>query len=101
MILECSEKQWDQDWTGTSIRRAKREGLRRNAAIVLGNLGREDAAPSLERALQEPDPGLRTAAAYALGKMGLKREAIAEALRREENPSIQTDLRHSLDPPNQ
>ncbi len=100
MILECNETQWDRDWTGTSIRRAKREGLRRNAAIVLGNLGREDAAPSLERALQEPDSGIRTAAAYALGKMGLKRVAIEEAVRREDDPRIKADLLRSLDHPN-
>jgi len=96
-ILECTEEQWNRDWTGTSIRRAKREGLRRNVAIALGNLHREDAAPALERALKDPDPGLRTGAAWALGKMKLKSKAIEEALHREEDAQIQADLILSLE----
>jgi epoxyqueuosine reductase len=96
MVLECSKEDWDRNWTGTSIRRAQRGGIRRNAAIVLGNLGREDAAQSLEQALEDPDAGLRTAAAYALGKMGLKRNSIEKALKKEQNPRIQRDLLGSL-----
>ncbi|HHI80480.1 MAG TPA: tRNA epoxyqueuosine(34) reductase QueG [Planctomycetes bacterium] len=97
MILACDEEQWNRDWTGTAIRRARREGLRRNAAIVLGNLGREDAAPLLERALQDADAGLRTAAAYALGKIGMGRKALEKATQKEEDPHLRADLLASLE----
>ena len=55
---------------GTALRRARREQLCRNAAIALGNSGREDAVAPLARALVEhPLPLARTHAAWGLGRL--------------------------------
>lgn len=48
--------------------RAKRRGILRNAAIVLGNQKSEQAIPALIRGLQDAEPLIRGASAWALGK---------------------------------
>jgi epoxyqueuosine reductase len=49
--------------------RARRAGLARNAALLLGNRGETAAAPALRRALDDPDEGVRRAAAWALERL--------------------------------
>ena len=51
------------------IKRAKRRGLARNAAVVLGNIGDERDAAVLARACNDPDPLVREHAAWALDQM--------------------------------
>lgn len=57
---------------GSALKRAKRSGLLRNAALVLGNRRRPAAAPALGRALDDPDPVVRDAAAWALEQVHLE-----------------------------
>jgi len=49
--------------------RAKRAGLLRNAAIVLGNRRDRRAVPALKRALDDEDMVVRRAAAWALDRI--------------------------------
>jgi epoxyqueuosine reductase len=49
--------------------RAKRAGLARNAALVLGNRRDVEAAPALRRALEDPDPSVSDAARWALDRI--------------------------------
>ena len=51
---------------GSAMARAKRAGLLRNAALVLGNRRDAAAVPALTRALEDDDPTVRNAAAWAL-----------------------------------
>jgi epoxyqueuosine reductase len=51
---------------GTAISRAKRTGLLRNAALVLGNRGGPDSRPALTRACDDEDAVIGRAAAWAL-----------------------------------
>lgn len=54
----------------TSLSRAKRSGLLRNAAVVLGNQGCRDALPVLQAALkQEADPAVRDACDWAVRRI--------------------------------
>lgn len=53
----------------TALWRAKRAGLLRNAAVVLGNLGDPAATPALRRALSDPDPLVVGHAAWALERV--------------------------------
>jgi epoxyqueuosine reductase len=53
----------------TAMSRAKRAGVARNAALILGNRGDQDAEPALCRALDDPDEGVRAAAAWALARL--------------------------------
>lgn len=52
------------------MKRAKRRGLARNAAVVLGNVGDSDDIPALTVALDDPESLVREHAAWALGKIG-------------------------------
>jgi epoxyqueuosine reductase len=55
---------------GSPIGRATREGLARNAAIVLGNRREESALPALERAASDHDSeSVREAAAWAIARI--------------------------------
>lgn len=51
------------------MKRTKLRGLKRNAAVVLGNLGaaaHAQSAQALARALDDPEPLVREHAAWAL-----------------------------------
>lgn len=98
-ILDLSEEEYARDWTGTAMRRAGRAGLRRNAAIVLGNLGEEAAAPTLLRALADQDGSIRVSAAWALSRMGIGRNEISQCLAREDDEVLRQDLQRSLEDP--
>ena len=51
------------------MKRAKLRGLKRNAAVVLGNIGTVDDVPALEHALADPEPLVREHAAWALARL--------------------------------
>lgn len=53
----------------TALGRSKRQGLLRNAALVLGNRGDPAAIPVLSRAADDPDPVIRDAARWALDRL--------------------------------
>ena len=95
-LLEIDAEDWDRDWTGTAMRRATRDGLRRNAAIALANLGHDAAAPSLVAMLNDDNGGVRSAAAWSLAKLGIERDAIASARDRERDHALREDLEASL-----
>ncbi|MFQ3612078.1 MAG: hypothetical protein SNJ72_11355, partial [Fimbriimonadales bacterium] len=50
---------------GSAVRRAKWEGIVRNALIVAGNSGNQRYLPLIERYLQHPNPLLREHAEWA------------------------------------
>ena len=52
------------------MKRAKQRGLKRNAAVVLGNVGPPDDIDVLTRALDDPEPLVREHAAWALARLG-------------------------------
>jgi epoxyqueuosine reductase len=76
-LLEMDEEAL-RDWSeGSPVKRARREGLARNAAIVLGNRGHSVHLPIVERAGREdPSEVVREAATWA-SRM-LKRRLAAE-----------------------
>jgi epoxyqueuosine reductase len=51
------------------MKRAKLRGLKRNAAVVLGNAGTADDVNVLTRALDDPEPLVREHAAWALERV--------------------------------
>ena len=54
---------------GSAMTRAKRAGLLRNAALVLGNRRDASAIPALTRALEDDDATVRAAATWALDRI--------------------------------
>ena len=65
-LLAMDEPTFRARFRGTAMFRAKRSGLARNAALILGHRGDGRAAAALRRALGDQDPGVRDAAEWAL-----------------------------------
>ncbi len=76
-LLAVSVTEFQQQFRGSPMKRAKRRGLARNAAVVLGNVGTSDDVPLLEAALTHDEPLVREHAAWALGKIGFALAATA------------------------
>lgn len=51
-----SQDEFSAAFIGSPMKRAKRRGLARNAAVTLGNVGTADDIPVLEAALQHDEP---------------------------------------------
>jgi epoxyqueuosine reductase len=68
-VLQTPDDELDAHFRGSPIRRTKPAGLKRNAAIVLGNIGDRAARPSLLHALDHSDPSVRSHAAWALDRL--------------------------------
>ncbi|MEO0662941.1 MAG: tRNA epoxyqueuosine(34) reductase QueG, partial [Planctomycetota bacterium] len=67
LALEADDDQHAARWAGSPLRRPRRTGLARNAALVLGNRPREGGAVALRRALEhDPDATVRATAFWAL-----------------------------------
>ncbi len=98
-ILEMSETAYDERFRGSPMRRARRQGLRRNAAVVMGNSGRRRWVPPLSRALSAADAIVREHAAWALGRLaaGDAVASLSEALETEAVPSVRDALRRAIE----
>ncbi|HZY85586.1 MAG TPA: tRNA epoxyqueuosine(34) reductase QueG, partial [Gemmataceae bacterium] len=68
-VLGLTEDEFRRRFAGTALTRPRRAGLLRNAALVLGNTGGPEALPALRRALADPEPLVREAAAWAVGRI--------------------------------
>lgn len=54
---------------GSAVKRAKLRGLKRNAAVVLGNVGTRGDVDVLTRALDDDEPVVREHAAWAIARL--------------------------------
>jgi epoxyqueuosine reductase len=68
-LLEMDDASFRARFRGSAMSRARRAGLARNAALILGNRGDRAAEPALRRALLDADEGVRNAAAWALAQI--------------------------------
>jgi len=72
--LRMSAEALEERLIGSPMRRARGQGLRRNALIVLANTGHTDALPEIERlAAKDPDPVIRATAFWAASILGSKK----------------------------
>ena len=80
------------------MKRPKLEGLKRNAAVAMGNRGEERYVPALKRALQDPSTVVRRHAAWALGRIGgaEAREALMEVLAGEAAAAVLEEMEAAL-----
>lgn len=78
-LFDLDEDAFRHRFRHTPLWRAKRRGILRNAAIVLGNQRAAIAIPVLTRGLNDSEPLVRGACAWALGQIG--GVATAEALK--------------------
>lgn len=95
-VLAMDEARYQTEFTGTAMRRATRTGLRRNAAVVLGNRGDPAALPALVQALGDAEPVVRSHAAWAIGRIEPRHPALAMARARETDPEVRAELDAAL-----
>ncbi len=69
-VLGMGVPEYTELFRGSAMKRAKLAGLRRNAAVVLGNTGTSEDVPSLIAAWSSADVVLRRHLAWALGRIG-------------------------------
>ena len=65
-LLGMTPEEFLAAFRGSPMKRAKLRGLKRNAAVVLGNVGSAEDFDVLTRALDDPEPLVREHAAWAL-----------------------------------
>jgi epoxyqueuosine reductase len=67
-LAEMSVEDFREKFRGSPVRRAKRTGVRRNAAIAMGNSKDRRFLPVLERLASDEDPIVAESARWAAGK---------------------------------
>ena len=97
-LFDLNEEAFRSRFRHTPLWRPHRRGLLRNAAIVLGNQRAEVAVSALTRGLEDPEPIVRGACAWALGQIAtLECIAVLEAQRAvEEDDDVQMEIRRAL-----
>jgi epoxyqueuosine reductase len=97
-LLSMSQAEFSASFRGSPMKRAKLRGLRRNASVVLGNVGSADDAPALLAVLSYEEPLVRGHAAWALGRIGSSAAVapLRARLSSEDDPWVAEQLRSAL-----
>lgn len=97
-LLEMGEAEWKRRTGRTAIRRAGWRGMRRNAAVALGNARDPSGVGPLVRTLGAADPLVRAHVAWALGRIGTPpcAAALRSALDGEEDPRVREEIETAL-----
>jgi epoxyqueuosine reductase len=95
-LLALTDEQFAHRFRGTAVYRIRRPRLVRNACVAAGNSGLEALAASLIPLLQDDQPIVRGHAAWALGRLGSGRAALASALSRETDPQARDEIAAAL-----
>ncbi len=67
--LKLMPEEFNRKFRDSPIKRARRRGYLRNAAVALGNEGDPQVIPTLKKALEDPDPLVREHAAWAIERI--------------------------------
>jgi epoxyqueuosine reductase len=93
-----SGHQFEKRFADTAFSRARRKGMARNAAIVLGNRRDEAHLWLLEQGATDVGWEVREACAWALGRFGSPRaRRLLEGMRGDVDERVQTTVEHSLE----
>ena len=69
-LVRLDRESYVERFRGSPMKRAKQEGLQRNAAVAMGNSGSPRYVPALLEALQDDSVMVRLHVAWALGEIG-------------------------------
>jgi epoxyqueuosine reductase len=95
-ILALDETAFRARFRHTPLWRPRRRGILRNAAICAANARDTSAVPALIALLDDPDPLIRGAAAWALGQIGNQQTPLENRLRVEDDPQVRDELTMAL-----
>jgi epoxyqueuosine reductase len=93
--LTLSPEEFNRKFKHSPVKRAKRRGYLRNAAVALGNAKDQKAIKALTKVLlEEAEPLVRRHAAWALGQIGGKesRSALEQALAQEKDGEVRREI---------
>lgn len=97
-LLTLDEAGFRARFRATPLWRPRRRGILRNAAICLGNARDPAAAPCLVRCLDDAEPLIRGAAAWALGQLGGQQAALIARQAIEIDPQVRDEITTALQP---
>ncbi len=99
-LFALDDAAFKQRFRDSPLWRAKRRGILRNAAIILGNQCAEHTLPALVRGLQDCEPLVRGAAAWALGQFDLSsaRIELQARLALETNADVRNEIERATAP---
>jgi len=97
-LLTMERENYVETFRKSPMKRAKLGGLKRNAAIAMGNRGDESYLPALEKALGDEEEVVRSHAAWAIGEIGgsMAEELLERGLVVEESPEVRAELKVAL-----
>lgn len=99
-LLLATPAQFSETYRGSSLKRAKRSGMARNAAVALGAQRAQAAQPALEVALQhDAAADVRAHAAWALGQLAnaASRSALQTALLAEQDAEVRNEITAAIE----
>ncbi len=98
-LLALDDDGFSARFAKSAVKRAKRRGLLRNAAVAMGNSGNPDAVAPLALALAgEAEKLIRSHAAWALGRLGgaAAKQALERARKREPEDQVLEEVGAAL-----
>jgi epoxyqueuosine reductase len=98
-LVRLTAADYRREFRPAPLERPLRRGLVRNALIVAGNTGDEAALDAAGERLADPDPVVRSTAAWAVGRgANARRRALLERARAaESDPEVKTEMDAALD----
>jgi epoxyqueuosine reductase len=99
-LMALDDAGFSRRFTKSAIKRAKRRGLLRNVAVALGNTGNREAVAVLAHTMEhEPEPLVRSHAAWALGAVGgmASKRALDRARKYDADPAVLAEIVAALD----
>ena len=100
-LFELDDDSFRQTFRKTPLWRPKRRGILRNAAIVLGNQPDHENIAALNRGLNDSEPLVRGASAWALGRHDMKQaaELLESRLQIEIDDQVVCEINFALNKP--
>jgi epoxyqueuosine reductase len=97
-LFMLDEDQFRQRFRRTPLWRARRRGILRNAALLLGTRADPQSIAALASGLHDTEPLVRAAAAWALGRIASPRAARVLSTRRpcEADPLVRQEIEQAL-----
>lgn len=93
-LVRLDAAAFEAEFRPAALERPRRRGLVRNALVVAANSKDEEALGAAEERLSDPDPVVRGAAAWALGRdgSGRARQALERARARETDAAVRVEI---------
>ncbi len=93
-LFALDDEAFRERFRHTSLWRSRRRGILRNAAIVAGNSPATALIPALTKGLNDTEPTVRTASAWALGRCAdpTAKAALAQRAAIESDPQVRQEI---------